>query len=67
MTEIDVHEERIRISIEVKEIQQKLQQNKTEEQQLIEELLKRKGQLEFLENLNTTTTIEDTVSNEEEE
>jgi hypothetical protein len=54
---LNIQEEKERISTEVRGIQENLQRNKQEEQELIEELLKRKGQLELLENLGLDEKI----------
>lgn len=62
---LDIHEEKVRISIEVREFQSRLQQNKEEERQIIEELLKRKGKLEFLEELEQTTQENEDEQNEQ--
>ena len=56
---LDIQEEKVRISIEVREYQIRLQNNKDTERQLIEELIKRKGQLELLESLEAIETTDD--------
>jgi len=63
---MDLAEEKAKVLIEIQEIQMKMQQLKETEQQLLQEALKKQGQIEFIDKLASEQDINNTSTEDEE-
>lgn len=64
---MDFAEEKAKVLIEIQELTMKMQQLKETEQQLLQELLKKQGQIEFIDKLALEQDINNDTSTEDEE